>query len=120
MDQTNRHQAQLERLRLWRNRKQRDVTLNFLPDLVNRDYEKPHRQMGKIIEIWQQYIPTELVNRSKLVSLQRGLLLIHVQDSPTLYQLNQVLRSGAEKLIKQAHRGNIFRIQLKIQPDDPI
>lgn len=92
--------------------------MDFLPNLVEQQYAKPHRQIGRIVELWEQHIPEPLLSRCTLVSLVRGILTIHVPDSATRYQLDQILRAGADRQIRQAYRGSIQRITCKVKKED--
>lgn len=112
------HDHRLANLRRWRNPKQRDLTLGGLPDYVKRHVEKPHKQVGQLVTVWERLIPEPLNHRTALAGLTRGILTVHVTDSPTLYELDRLLRGGVEQQIKRASKAPLRKIKLKIVERD--
>lgn len=103
-------------LRTWRTRPSRDTSLTFVADLVKRQYVKPHKQLGKVVEVWRQRVPAELQQRTILAGLSRGILNVHAADSPTLYQLDQLLRSGLERELTQTPCVTLRRVKVRLEP----
>jgi len=116
MAESSHHLRQLERLRRWRNgRPTGDLSLSYMPDWVKRQVVQPHVQLGRVVKVWQDLIPGRLCDRTALVSLSRGVLTVHVTDSPTMYELDRLLRGGLERRIKTSCRAKITRIKLKLE-----
>ncbi|MHC4993590.1 MAG: DciA family protein [Planctomycetota bacterium] len=114
MDDLQRQAEHLENLRQWRNRKPRDLTLGYLKKYVARKYTRPLSQMGPFAELWQEALPPRLHRRTALVALHNGVLTIHVADSPTLYQIDRLMRSGLERQLKSQSKAAITCIKLKL------
>ncbi len=107
---------QLNRLRFWRNRPSKDLTLGFLADQVYRQIEKPCMQMNKIRGPFCQQIPEPLLDKCTLGGFVRGVLTVHVPDSATSYALDRILRGGAERRIRAACASPLRRIQVRVVP----
>lgn len=108
----------LRRLREWRNRRTPDLSLGFLKKQFKRDVERPYKQLGDLIALWQQLVPAELAEHTRLDSLTRGVLHISVDAPVHLYELDQLLRSGLERALITQHKGPAFRrIKLAVQHD---
>ena len=111
------HARHLEDLRRWRNPAPRDLTLGKLPGYVESQYAKPHGQVGQLAGIWGELIPEPLAARTALASFSRGVLTVHVADSPALYELDRLLRGGVERRIQRASRAGLRRIKLRVGGD---
>lgn len=109
---------QIRRLRTWRSGKEPDLSLGFIGKMFEKQIARPHKKMGKLIELWEQHIPADLASRTALHSYSRGVLRVDVADSATLYQLDRMLRSGAEQQIRQSFTGSLRTIKLKLGPPD--
>ena len=114
MDHLQKQAEHLENLRAWRNRKRPDLTLAFLNKYVAKKYTQPLKQLGPFTEFWQKALPPQLHQRTAIVALNHGLLTIHVADSPTLYQIDRLLRAGLEHTLKTQSKAAITKIKLKI------
>jgi hypothetical protein len=116
VDHLQKQAEHLENLRQWRNRKRPDLTLGYLKKYVAKKYTRPLKQMGPFAELWQKALPPRLHERTALVALHNGVLTIHIADSPTLYQIDRLMRSGVEHQLKSQAKTAITEIKLKIGP----
>lgn len=108
----------LDRLRGWRNRKQRDPSLGFVRDLVERDVARPMKHLGALVPLWETLLTSGLVERTRLVSLRRGVLTVYVADSATLYEVDQHLRDGGTQQLRRASKTTLNKVRLVIGPLD--
>lgn len=108
----------LHRLGRWRSIRPRYSDLSFLQDQFRRDIERPHRQLGDLVELWRAAVPPELLERTTLRSFQRGSLHVAVPDSATRYQLDRLLRGGVESGLRSAFKGNLRAIKVRVEPID--
>lgn len=99
----------LNRLRQWRTRPDRDVSLGFLKDQFKREVEKPYKQLHAIAEIWEELVPESLAAHVRLESLSRGILRVAVDSSPARYELDRLLRGGMEQELIVRFKGPAFR-----------
>lgn len=113
---TGESQRRLEKLRAWRNRPQRDLTLGYLADHVKRTVTKPHKQLGQIARLWEQAVPPALADRTALVSLTHGVLTVHVADSSAMYELDRLLRGGVELRLRQSCETTLRKVKCRVAP----
>jgi hypothetical protein len=86
-------------------------------DDFKKNVQKPFKQLHAMAEVWSQLVPAHLVKKTRLVSLQRGVLQVMVDSSSTLYELDRLLRQGLQMQIIREHKGPaVSRIQLRIGP----
>ncbi len=105
----------LKQLQKWRVRRDPDLSLSFLKEQFKREVQRPHQQLAQLITLWESLIPPALSARTRLDSLSRGVLKISVDDSATLYELDQLLRSGLQQqLITASRKSPLHRVQLRI------
>ena len=104
----------IENLRRWRNWKPRDVTLGSVVELVETQDARPHKQLGQIVGLWEQLVPEKLRRQTALASLGKGVLTVHVSDSAAMYELDRLLRGGAEQQLKAACKTTLRKIRLQV------
>ncbi|MEM7680679.1 MAG: DciA family protein [Planctomycetota bacterium] len=107
----------LERLRGWRNRAERASDLGFLGPMFQRDVARPWKKLGPLAEAWQELVPADLAERSRLEGLSRGVLHVAVPDSSTMYALDVALRSGLQtELSKRVPGATLRKVRIAIDP----
>jgi len=106
----------LQRLRHWRDGRAGENDLRFVRDQFKREIEKPFKQLEKIIPVWERVVPEPLRTRTKLESLRRGVLTVHVRDSATLYELDRELRGGITDHLREQYPGTLRRVKLVQAP----
>lgn len=67
--------------------------------MFKQDIEPLHKKVGKVAEIWVALVPQMFLERSALVSFTQGTLMVSIESSPHLYELQLLLRSGLQKQI---------------------
>ncbi len=93
----------LKRLREWRVAPERDLTLGAPLGEFANEIKRRRRSMGSLGAMWQQLAPPELVERTSLISLSRGVLTVRCDDSACKFEIDRWLRAGGEiELIKHA------------------
>ncbi|MEM8738293.1 MAG: DciA family protein [Planctomycetota bacterium] len=111
-------QQHLERLRQFRVRAERDVSMGFLADQFKRDVARPFKQLGDLIALWHELVPEEVAAGTRLESLQRGVLTVAVDSSARLYEVDRRLREGLELQLITRHKGPAFRrVKLRVAAD---
>jgi len=104
----------LQRLRGWRN-KERDLSLGFLKKKVQRDFGRPVKQLMAIVPVWERCIPAELLEHTRLESLNRGVLKVTVSDSTKLFMLDRLLREGLQaQLQRELGAGVVRKVDLRV------
>ena len=114
--------AELKRLQRWK------ATRVYTPhvlgedaiDLFNGQIKKRHAKFGKLAEAWETLIPALFQQHTYLATYVRGTLTVHVDSSPHLYELKQLLLSGLQDQLMLACRGEgLKKILLKRGQADP-
>lgn len=73
------------------------------------DIQKKQTRFGKVAEIWQQLIPSTLIEHTCIESFTTGTLKVLVDSSSHLYELKTVLLAGLEKQILIAGKSHGLR-----------
>jgi predicted nucleic acid-binding Zn ribbon protein len=105
----------LEKLRRWKVRPERDLSLQFLRSQFRREVEKPFHQLEAIAPLWRQLVGAQLAGHSCPESFSRGVLRVAVDSSSRLYELDRLLRGGLEKQLAREHKGAALnRVRLRV------
>jgi hypothetical protein len=104
----------LKRLSEWKQAHPPDLSLSFLKKQFKRDIERPHKQLGDLGELWRSLLPAEIVQRTRLEGLSRGVLRVTVNSSATLYELDRLLREGVDRELKRQHKGMLTKVRLRL------
>ncbi|MEM1446622.1 MAG: DciA family protein [Planctomycetota bacterium] len=108
-------QARLERLRQRRVFKPKDESLGFLKQAFKQNIARPFRQLEGITQAWAELIPEALRQRSRLESLQRGVLTVVVDSSATHFQFDEHVRRGlAVKIAELSHGVVLRKIRMRV------
>lgn len=102
-------QDKLERARKSRSLPSPDLSLGFLAEQFKREVAKPYQQLGDLAELWRELVPANLVDKSRLVGLSRGVLHVEVDNAAAHFEIDRLLRGGLQKQLIQRHRGPAFR-----------
>jgi len=103
-------------LRKFRARKERDFDLlPVLQSVFKNEIEKPHKQLGAMVELWEKSLPPSITSHTRLESLAKGTLRVVVDSSARLYELDRMLREGLQDRLITSFKGPAFRkIQLRV------
>ncbi len=119
MDRLAQQDRHLANLRKWRGGAVPDLSLSFMKGYFKQRIERPHKQIGKLAELWRQQAPAELVDLTALRSFQRGVLHVQVDNAAVRYRLDRALRSGLQRQLQEGFSGTLRRIRLTVQPIEP-
>lgn len=106
------HEREIESLRRYRVRGERDLSLRAEMDGRARDLKKQERGLGGIAEAWAGVVPPELAERTVLVGVSRGVLTVRAADSVTKWELEVLLRSGGEAELLRRSPVSVRRIRI--------
>ncbi len=115
-------EAELRRLFRWKSPK--PYTPHVLGEdaveLFNSQIKKRHAKFGKLSEAWETLVPAMFQEHTMLASFVRGVLVVHVDSSPHLYELKQLMLAGVEDQLLLACRGEgLKKLTLKRGKLDP-
>lgn len=84
---------------------------------AQRDLQRTEKRMAGSGALWERVCPPELLDRTSVVGLQRGVLTIGVRDHSTRYILDRMLRSGLEADLIRRSAVAISKVKLVAQPE---
>ena len=106
---------ELRARRQHRLRPEKDFSMSFVADQFKRDVARPFKQLGDLIELWNQLLPADVADGTRLESLQRGILTVAVDSSARMYEIDRRLREGLEQSLIKQHKGPAFRrVKLRV------
>jgi hypothetical protein len=103
--------ASLNRLRGFRVREGRDLSLSDLAAKA-REYQRASRSLGAVSPAWEQACPKDLLPKTSIVSLARGVLTVGVDGSSTRYALDRAMRAGGLQTLRAASKAAITKVKL--------
>ena len=104
----------LEKLRTWRGRKDRDLTLKRDLIALQRSLKKTNNQLSQIYELWESVVPEKIKANAHPISLQRGVLEIAANGSPTSYQLQRLIREGLLQALQSQCTTHLKKIKITL------
>lgn len=104
----------LEKLRTWRGRKDRDLTLKRDLIALQRTLKKTNKQLSQIYELWESVVPEKIQSNAHPISLQRGVLEIAANGSPTSYQLQRLIREGLLQALQSQCTTHLKKIKITL------
>lgn len=109
--------TQIEQLRKYRCKPQRDLTVTHLIKSVAGAAQKTQRKLGALIDLWEQHVPPQLASHTAITGLRGGTLHVAVDGSATSFELDRLLREGLEQTLRSEYRGTLARVRIKIAPE---
>lgn len=111
---------QIKQLQAWRGRTPRDLSIAAVMDAAVEQAAKSHKKLGELIELWRELLPEEITSRSVLTGFRSGVLQVKVDSSPTMFEVDRLLRGGVELEMRRRFRGSLSRVKTRIGPlDEP-
>lgn len=107
----------IQRLRGWRVTPERAAPLaSIIQPLFKSQVERPYKQLVGVAEAWNTHVPPAIAEHTHLISMQRGVLLVGVDSSARLYELDRLLRGGLEgEIITSSRAAAIRQIKLTVR-----
>lgn len=105
---------QLERLRRFRGRRERDTSIAPLVAAVERELSRQDRAAGGADEAWRRIIPEPLAAASRVVTFARGTLHVAAESPAAAFEIDRVLRAGAEAELRAALRCGSLRVRVRV------
>ncbi|MCC6320671.1 MAG: DUF721 domain-containing protein [Phycisphaerales bacterium] len=75
------------------------------------------RQLAGIAASWAETIPPEIAARTRLEGISRGVLRVGVPDSAAAYELDRVLRSGAEAVVLRGGGAGVRSVRVVVSSE---
>jgi len=96
-----------------KNRATRDVARlgDVLLPWYEKSVRKPAEKLEGIVELWQLYVPANIVKHSRLLGLHKGALKVAMDSAAVRAELDAQLRGGLLRTLQAASRGSLYRVQ---------
>lgn len=109
---------EIKQLQAWRGRGRGDPSIAKLVGSAGDKAERTHRRLGQLIDLWQELMPKEVVERSVLGGLRNGVLVVKVDSAATAFDVDRLLRGGVEADLRKRYRGTLLRVKTSVEPLD--
>lgn len=106
--------VQLEQLRKWRARHDKDISVGATIQELRRNLKKSSKQLTQLIEAWDELVPSHIHQSANPISFQSGVLEVYADGSPTAYQLNRIIRAGLLRELQQRCSGTLKQIRVRV------
>lgn len=106
--------AGVARLREARVRARGDQTLAADMDRALREAGRQRRASGGCADAWAKIIPPDLIERTALEGVSRGVLTVRVPDGATRFQLDRFLRSGGQRAFVAACSASLRQVRIVV------
>jgi hypothetical protein len=111
--------AGLERIELLRKRRgprgpAPDFSISKIVGIAQAEAQRYHRRLGALMDLWQELVPPDLAQHTKLTNFRGSVLNVTVDSASISYELDRLLRDGLLAQLRQRHRGTLFRVRLSV------
>lgn len=80
-----------------------------------RSFERMERSVGAVSGAWRSICPSGLYERTSIVGLQRGVLTLGVEDASTRYEIDRLLRCGAQRELIRSCPSTLRRVKVVLR-----
>ena len=102
----------LERLRGFRNRPKKDLSLGAAIEGERKVIERAHKAVGGLGAIWAEVVPEELASRTAPAKISRGVLTVRAADASAMYELDRWMRTGGREALAKRGATTIRRVKI--------
>ncbi len=114
--------ARLDRLRALRPGLSTPDSLGALFREARAELGRAQRRMAGVADAWASVVPEPLASRTALQGLARGVLTVIAADSAARFEIDRLLRSGAEAEIIRRSKAPVRKVKISLagaDRDDP-
>lgn len=104
----------IERLRASRVRPMPDRSIRNPIDAMLRSLRQSQRRFAGVAEAWQAWCPPELLDRTMLSAVNRGVVVVRVPDAGTRFRLDRALRAGGLRDLQRRSRSAIRTVRIDL------
>lgn len=110
--------ARLERLRALRPGANTPEPIGAMFRETRAELGRAQRRLAGVADAWASVIPEPLASRTALHGLTRGVLVVTVADSAAGFEIDRLLRSGAEAEIIRRSKAPVRRVKISVAGGD--
>ena len=104
----------MERIRVYRGRRERDVTVNLFVDRIEREFDDRQRTVGDVIDAWNECAPVSIRTSATIASLFQGTLTLNTMSSSASFEVSRILRDGLERTLVARFPSRIRRVKVRV------
>lgn len=105
----------LDRMRPFRGRRDRDVTIDVTIRSLERELRAEHDAVGDVVDAWNQVAPENVRHLASIGGVVQGTLTLVVETSGASYELSRVLRDGLERTLLKRLPARVRRIKVRVK-----
>ena len=113
----DRRLAWLDRMRPFRARRDRDVTIEVTIRSLERELRAEHDAVGDVIDVWNQVAPAEVRGLASIGGVVQGTLTLSVESSGASYELSRARRDGLERELLKRLPARVRRIKVRVKAE---
>jgi hypothetical protein len=106
--------SDIEQLRRHRVPGEPNLSIGSLVAEQARYAQRTRAQLGQMIDLWFQLVPTELRNHTAICALKRGVLTVDVDSASVRFELDRRLREGLIDQLRQHFRGTLRQVKIRL------
>jgi len=110
----DRRLAWLDRMRPFRARHERDVSMEAALQSLERQLREQHNAVGDIIDVWNEIVPAPLQGIATIGGVSQGTLTLVCATSGASYEISRALRDGLERTLMQRLPSRVKRIKVRV------
>jgi hypothetical protein len=104
----------IERLRKQRVRGPREESLSEFMSITGAETRRTQAKLGRLIALWQDLVPRELVDHTALTGFRGGVLHVLADSAAVSFQLDRLLRCGLMDELRQRFNGTLTRVRVRV------
>ncbi len=109
---------QLKLLREHRVFRERTVAVGPMAAALGADFKRLERKIGGVAGAWAEVCPPDLVKRTMVEGVSRGVLHIRADDAGTRFEIDRWLRSGGERELVKKCPTTVRKVRVVIAESD--
>jgi hypothetical protein len=109
---------ELEQLRMHRVPPERDLSISGLVAEQARYAQQTRAQLGQMIDLWYQLVPTDLRYRSAIRAFKRGVLTVEADSASVRFELDRRLREGLTDEFRRHFHGTLRQVKVRLADGD--
>lgn len=105
-------------MRLHRVPPERDLSISRLVAEQARYAQQTRAQLGHMIDLWYQLVPTDLRYRATICGFKRGVLTVEVESASVRFELDRRLREGLTDEFRRHFKGTLRQVKVRLAEAD--
>lgn len=104
----------VKRLQKWRPMRERDLSLTAMLAQTAKGLKRQKKSIGGLGAAWGELVPAGLVEKTSIVSLSRGVLMVRVDDASAKFEVDRWLKCGGETALIAKGGAALVKVRLVV------